>query len=261
MRLVHLIKASKRKTLHATHPNCWTELWEKRSSLQLKVTSFNLNVLTLYKPPTHVFVLSFWDIVYTGCWLGNVDFECRKTSQQICSSEVKTLEGLFLMSLHELHYWQLYKYSTWPVHVWVKCSIKLGILLPRSNLNCNTGLYPATRHALQQHMMLWIILKFADESRQIILCVTPGAIDMFHIYTCIAEVVSFVLLVRNWYNFFIFKGNQALLSPDFQNQMQDSLIGVSEIEKKIEIQLYKYSIASKSPALIMPHIGLLLLLL
>lgn len=39
----------------------------------------------------------------------------------------------FLHSLlHELHYWQeLYKNLTWPVHEWVQCSIKPGILLPR----------------------------------------------------------------------------------------------------------------------------------
>lgn len=93
--------------------------------LWLDVASVNLNVLVSEKPPplflSSVFwTKKIWDIFRQVLFLG------RKNLKDFPPFPCCT----------GLHYWQLYKYSVWPIHVRVQCSIKLGIdlLHPFKNL-------------------------------------------------------------------------------------------------------------------------------
>lgn len=96
----------------------------KTTVLWLEVASLNLNVLVSEKPPrlflSSIFWTKSWDI------FRQVPFLSRKNLKD--SPPFPCCTGL--------HYWQLYKYSVWPIHVRVQCSIKLGIALlhPFKNL-------------------------------------------------------------------------------------------------------------------------------
>lgn len=96
-----------------------------------------------YKTHGSVFISS---VASPGCRLGNF---LNATADRLLWSRI-TLEGLvfFLFCFVSFSFvvarvallTELYKYSTWPVHGWVQCSIKLGILLPPAAFICGTEL-------------------------------------------------------------------------------------------------------------------------
>lgn len=103
----------------------WTELREGRPSRSSKV--FRRERLNMASAAgSFLFRLLLYCIIHTlSRFLGK---------QHIWKDFTFFFFSLLPLSLHELHYWQLYKYSVWSVHVWVRCSIKLGILVSHSNV-------------------------------------------------------------------------------------------------------------------------------
>lgn len=89
-------------------------------------------------------------IIYTGRWLGNILFECcHGRSAPLKFKHLKDSRFVFPFILARVALLtELYKNSTWPVHEWVWCSIKLGILLPPGAVCCFIQLHPVDRRVL-----------------------------------------------------------------------------------------------------------------
>ena len=129
---------------------CSTSQTVGRSSSLIGRHISELECRALYKTHGSVFISS---VVSPGCRLGNF---LNATADRLLWSRI-TLEGLVFLFSFVFFFFsfvvarvalltELYKYSTWPVHGWVQCSIKLGILLPPAAFICGSELQPASWH-------------------------------------------------------------------------------------------------------------------